>query len=93
MSTTDAVVNAWLARKRGVGCTPEEAARLCRGDRIWYVNPRTHTYEIAVVKHIGPLTPLPGGGSEPASITIELENGHERNTTLGNLRPRRLAEQ
>ena len=90
MSVTNEVIDAWIARNRGMQCTPEEAARMCRGDRVWYKSPRTLAYHLVTIKHIGPLSPLPEGGSEPASITIAFDDGHERNTVIANLRPRRL---
>jgi hypothetical protein len=85
MSITSDVVDAWLARTRGMKCTSGEAARMCKGDRVYYRDPRTRTFEEVTITHVAPLTPLLGGGSEPASVTVMFGDGRERNTFVANL--------
>jgi len=90
MSVTEAVIDAWLARKSGMACTPKEAMRVCRGDRVMYSDPRTRTLQQVTVVHVSELTSLSGGGSEPASVTVKFDDGTERNTVLSNLLPLRM---
>jgi hypothetical protein len=90
MSVTEAVIDAWLARKSGMACTPKEAIRVCRGDRVMYSDPRTRTLQQVTVVHVGELTSSSGGGSEPASVTVKFDDGTERNTVLSNLLPLRV---
>lgn len=87
MSVTNATIDAWLQRKRGMECTPQRAPQVCRGERVMYTDKRTHVGHIVTVVNIGPLVPNQSGTAEPASITVQFGDGHERNTTLKYITP------
>lgn len=87
LSVTDATVNAWLERTRGMKCTPKNVARVCRGDIVLYLDKHNDSRHTVTVVNVGPLVPNTDGIGEPASITIVFDDGHERNTTLQHITP------
>ena len=85
---TDAAINAWLARQRGMKCTPHDELRqqqLCRGEHVMYTDKRTGVEHTVTVVSIGPIVPNGSGAAEPSSVTVRFEDGHERNTTMRHL--------
>ena len=87
MSITNATIDAWLKRTRGMRCPPQRAPQVCRGERVVYTNKRTHVGHVVTIVNIGPLVRNERGTAEPASITVLFEDGQERNTTLQYITP------
>ena len=87
MSITNATIDAWLERNRGMRCTPQSVFQVCRGERVVYTDKKTHVKHIVTVVNVGPFVSNKSGSAEPASVTVLFEDGHERNTTLQYIRP------
>jgi len=87
ISVTDETIDAWIKRKRGMQCTPQNVPQVCRGEKVVYMDRSTAIGHLVTVVNVGPLVPNADGTGEPASITILFEDGHERNTTLQHITP------
>ena len=91
VSITDATIENWLERNRGMQCTSRDRGQVCRGNQVIYTEKGTNTIRIATVVDIGPLFQRGDGTSAPVGVTIRFADGRERNTTIEFISPLELA--
>ena len=87
MSVTEETIQEWINQKRGMACMPRESMTLCVGQHVKYFDKQMNATRIASIVSLGPLMYNDAGLGEPASVTIQFDDGSERNTTLSRLSP------
>ena len=87
MSVTAEVIRKWIDQKRGMACTPHESMTVCVGQHVKYFDTNMNATRVVEIVNIGPLIYNDAGLGEPASVTIQFDDGSERNTTLSRLSP------